>query len=1350
MVRSLLDARPDIAAQWHPLKNGAVTPGEVTAGSSKKFWWQCQAMDTHAWEAAPATRCKLGPSCPFCSGQRTSPEASLGALNPELAAQWHPTENGSLTPFQVRPGSSRHVRWTCPKNHEHVWDARVCRRTQGSGCPLCANRRVSEANSLAVLQPELAAQWHPTRNGSLSPADVTTGTARKVWWLCPAQPDHEWLQRVEYRVRAPACPACSGKLVVRSTSLAATHPEVAAEWHPSKNPGLSPQGEHPGTAKRVWWRCSRGHEWPAKISARTRIGTGCPSCKGKQATPDHSLAAVVPALAATWHPTRNGDLTPDRVTPSSGRIVWWLCDRQHPWEAAINNRRRQGCPYCAGKRASSDYSLQVADPRVAEQWHQDKNGPLTPADVTPGSGQLIWWQCPDFLDHGWPAQVVTRVKGGSGCPLCANQRVSDQNSLAARFPALANEWHPTKNGDLTPATAVAGSNRKAWWQCPSSADHVWLAAIAKRTSSGQGCPLCNQGWTLSRIRLMVQSLLPHLQTLTPAELYAICSQNGVLNSGGKGRSFVQALVTGRFPREQLEEFAEGRPSAVDRLVDGSVETVDDLLPGSQSENQDQPSSAGLQAALPELSVTQALASLDGLTTVIADGEALDFLLASARDKLWKCAFADERPSVEGAQRFAGGTYAKQAAMDFLDEYRSVKALPVPEAYAFTVLGRSRDPNLMQRLVAHRVQTQKRVGNWSGTGAGKTLSAILGGRISEARMTVVCCPNSVVSGWKREILHVFPDSDVVTKTFTPVWSDGHSWKYLILNYEMLQHPRAEGELRSLLADAGVDFIIVDEIHHAKQRQAEDMSMRRRMVQSFISHSAVLNPSVRVLAMSATPVVNNLQEGKSMVELVTGLEHQDLETRPTVANCMALHQKLVTLGIRWMPDYQSKYSLVVDEIQVDCSERLADIRQLGAKDILGLEQILTEVRLPVILRELKRKTLIYTHYVGDIDRLLYDAVRRAGWSVGFYTGEDKSGLDAFVRGDLDVLIGSSSVGTGVDGLQQVCDQLIINVLPWTNADFEQLLGRIYRQGQKSQAVRVVIPITYADHGGDRWSWCDQKMNRLRFKKSIADAAVDGIVPERHLRTPGQAYQDVMAWLSRLDGGDIREISRRRIESLLAEATDAGKSTRRSYSTFSGVNHRWNTSKSSATHERLRRDPREWAQYHADYRDARADWALIPYEDFIAWAERRSSYAIADFGCGEARIAEAVSDRHTVHSFDHVAATEHVIACDIAHVPLEDDSIDVAVFSLSLMGSNFTDYLREAWRTLRLDGHLHIYEATSRFADRQAFARNLAALGFEVVRVADRWKFTYIYALKTDRRPDPSIELTFGKPLEHRGTS
>jgi hypothetical protein len=125
----------------------------------------------------------------------------------------------------------------------------------------------------------------------------------------------------------------------------------------------------------------------------------------------------------------------------------------------------------------------------------------------------------------------------------------------------------------------------------------------------------------------------------------------------------------------------------------------------------------------------------------------------------------------------------------------------------------------------------------------------------------------------------------------------------------------------------------------------------------------------------------------------------------------------------------------------------------------------------------------------------------------------------------------------------------------------------------------------------------MQRLRFKKSIADAAVDGVVPEGHLWTPAQAYQDVIAWLERLETGEMAVISRPWVVVPLPDKgpEDVGRRRQR-YGDFSTLNRTWNQGRSTATHERLQANPEEWAHYHTLYREARKDWALVPYHEMI----------------------------------------------------------------------------------------------------------------------------------------------------------
>ena len=139
-------------------------------------------------------------------------------------------------------------------------------------------------------------------------------------------------------------------MIRKSRSLEKERPDLAKEWHPTKNHGLTPRDVTAFTAKHVWWKCDKGHEWQAYLSNRSR-GDPCPYCSGKRPCKDYCLLSSAPHLAAEWHPSKNGDLTPEDVTPFSGKTVWWRCRKGHEWKAKVSYRRRvSGCPYCGTKR----------------------------------------------------------------------------------------------------------------------------------------------------------------------------------------------------------------------------------------------------------------------------------------------------------------------------------------------------------------------------------------------------------------------------------------------------------------------------------------------------------------------------------------------------------------------------------------------------------------------------------------------------------------------------------------------------------------------------------------------------------------------------------------------------------------------------------------------------------------------------------------------------------------------------------------------------------------------------------------------------------------------------------------
>jgi hypothetical protein len=423
-----------------------MTPTDVTSGSNKKYWWLCDVGLDHEWVASPNNRAAQGSGCPCCSGHKVLVTNSLASLVPKIAAQWHPTKNCNITPANITSRSKTGFWWLCGMGVDHEWKTSPYSRVRyNTGCPCCSGKQVSVTNSLTTFAPEVAAQWHPTKNGDVSLASITIETSRKCWWLCDLGSDHEWQASPADRVgKGSGCPCSTGRQLSVSNSFAVVAPKVASQWHQLWNGEVTAADITSKTAMKYWWLCDAGsdHVWKASPSNRVGQGTGCPFCRGRQFSATKSLAMIAPRVAAQWHSSLNGDVTPADVGAKVSTKYWWLCDiggPDHIWDASPYSRVRlgSGCPCCSGRKVSVTNSLAALAPEVAAQWHPTRNGETTPADVAPYSNKDYWWLCDVGPDHEWIKSCVSRVAQGSGCPFCSSQRISVTNSLAMVKPTAA-------------------------------------------------------------------------------------------------------------------------------------------------------------------------------------------------------------------------------------------------------------------------------------------------------------------------------------------------------------------------------------------------------------------------------------------------------------------------------------------------------------------------------------------------------------------------------------------------------------------------------------------------------------------------------------------------------------------------------------------------------------------------------------------------------------------------------------------------------------------------------------------------------------------------------------------------
>jgi len=474
----------NLRKQWNYLKNVNIDIDKILPYSKLKVWWKC--TNGHEWKATINDR-SHGTGCPYCSGRLPIVgKTDLATIYTELAIEWNFDKNHGLTPQMVTKSSRKKVWWKCANGHE--WKATTNDRSHGTGCPYCSGRLpIVGETDLATIYPELAKEWNYEKNQVLTPQMVTKSSNKKVWWKCANR--HEWDTSVNHRSKGIGCPYCSGHVTIKGeTDLATVYPELAMEWNYEKNYALTPQMITKSSNKKVWWKCTNGHEWEAIVNSRSN-GTGCPYCSGRLPIVGKTdLATIYPELAAEWNFDKNHGLTPQMVTKSSGKKVWWKCANGHEWKVNISNRRNgTGCPYCSGRLPiMGKTDLATIYPELAIEWNFDMNHGLTPQMVTKSSNKKVWWKCTNR--HEWDTSIKNRSQG-IGCPYCSNNiPIKGETDLATVYPELAMEWNYEKNYALTPQMVTKSSNKKVWWKCTNG--HEWEAMVNSR-SNGRGCPYCS-------------------------------------------------------------------------------------------------------------------------------------------------------------------------------------------------------------------------------------------------------------------------------------------------------------------------------------------------------------------------------------------------------------------------------------------------------------------------------------------------------------------------------------------------------------------------------------------------------------------------------------------------------------------------------------------------------------------------------------------------------------------------------------------------------------------------------------------------------------------------------------------
>ena len=165
------------------------------------------------------------------------------------------------------------------------------------------------------------------------------------------------------------------------------------------------------------------------------------------------------------------------------------------------------------------------------------------------------------------------------------------------------------------------------------------------------------------------------------------------------------------------------------------------------------------------------------------------------------------------------------------------------------------------------------------------------------------------------------------------------------------------------------------------------------------------------------------------------------------------------------------------------------------------------------------------------------------------------------------------------------------------------------------------------------------------------------------------------------------------------------------FRWINEQLYTTTGDQAKKMFQKEPELFKVYHHGFSAQVSKWPMNPLERILTFFhDVPVDKVVADFGCGEGKLAQTIP--HKVFSFDLVACNTHIIACDMANVPLETETVDICVFCLSLMGTNVSDFIKESRRVLVKNGTLKICEIVSRIASLVDFIESVESHGFQLL--------------------------------------
>ena len=483
-----------------------VDPKYVSLYSNIRFYWKCSKG--HIWQTSPQSRFRVAKGskhtitiCPYCRGTKISKETSFAALNKKALKFWDFKKNEE-DPYEIAFSSRKKFWWKCPSKGHSFKASVIARKLSPDYCGYCDGHYAFEKNNLKITHPKLSKEWDYDKNGSITPETVTSQSEKFVSWVCIKNKNHKWRAPIARRTnsisssgkKGTGCPFCSNKYLSpdKTNSLGFLFPHLIKEFHPTKNGKHTPDNLKPGSNIKIWWICSRGHEWKTSPAVRIR-GSNCSKCSGvgisyieiRVFTELLSIFENV-SWGERYHGVQFDVFVKDiNLAIEVDGLYWHKREKRRKFDEyksklikknKINliRIREDGLPLTSENDFNA-YFIKHKFELIGDLLKKIKKLSL---EIKYKSKINQYLKDKIFKNNKEYLKIVSNLPSPSF-----------ENSLEGKYPLISEEWDYKKNFPLKPSMFKSGSNADIWWICKKN-NHSYSAKIANRSQLGRGCPYC--------------------------------------------------------------------------------------------------------------------------------------------------------------------------------------------------------------------------------------------------------------------------------------------------------------------------------------------------------------------------------------------------------------------------------------------------------------------------------------------------------------------------------------------------------------------------------------------------------------------------------------------------------------------------------------------------------------------------------------------------------------------------------------------------------------------------------------------------------------------------------------------